>query len=74
MKKLEDAFRLLDAADPDEYSSIARHGGARISEVLGLKWKHGNLDAATIKPPRATAAGAPGHRRLGGALYNESGR
>jgi len=23
--------------------------GARISEVLGLKWKHVNIDAATIK-------------------------
>jgi integrase len=23
--------------------------GARISEILGLKWKHVNLEAATIK-------------------------
>jgi hypothetical protein len=28
MKRLEDAFRLLDAADPEEYSINSRRGGA----------------------------------------------
>jgi hypothetical protein len=32
-KKLEDAFRLLDAADPEEYSINARRGGAFTARV-----------------------------------------
>ena len=40
MKKLEDAFRLLDAADPEEYSINARRGCAftvrvQISGIAG---------------------------------------
>ena len=37
--------------------------GARISEVLGLKWKHVNLDTATIKINKNSESGT---RRLGG--------
>ena len=41
LARLEDTVRLI--------IEICIATGARISEVLGLKWKHVNLDAATIK-------------------------
>ena len=59
--------------------------GARISEVLGLKWKHVNLDAAHDQDRAACLApghrppeerGQPsrsGHRRSGGTVPGEGG-
>lgn len=41
LARLEDTIRLI--------IEICIATGARISEVLGLKWKHVNLDAGTIK-------------------------
>lgn len=72
LARLEDTIRLI--------IEICIATGARISEVLGLKWKHVNLDAATIKieqrvwlsghrPPEERRQQTHSrNRRLGGAL------
>ena len=58
MKKPEDAFRLLDAADPEEYSINARRGGAftvrvQIGGVVGEASDSSKARAVTYAVARA---------------------
>lgn len=47
----EDVERLLAAADPDLRVALllAAHGALRISEVVGLKWEHVNLQEGSMR-------------------------
>jgi hypothetical protein len=68
MKKLEDAFRLLDAADPEEYSINGRRGGAfkvrvQISGIAGEASNRCKALAITYAVARAVGL-EPENRRL----------